>query len=63
MSPALLNGYADLVEQIAASRKIVLESSIGSSNKTTISVVKNLIYGFVGVLVVLMLIRRMRKNG
>lgn len=63
VSPALLNGYGDLVDQIAAYRKIELESSIGNSNKTTISLVRVAIYGFVVVLVVMMLIRRMKKRG
>lgn len=42
ITPALLNGYAELVEQIAASRNVVLESSIGNANKTAISLVKSL---------------------
>lgn len=64
VSPALLNGYADLVEQIAAYRKVELESAIGSSNKTTLNIFKILIYGFVAALVLFALIRkRMRKNG
>jgi uncharacterized membrane protein YgcG len=62
VSPALLNGYADIVDQIAASHKIELESSIGSSNKTTMSVVKILIYGFVAILVLLAFYRRMKKR-
>jgi len=62
VSAALLNGYADIVDQIAAYRNITLESSIGSSNKTTISIVKLLVYGFVGVLVVLMIIRRIKER-
>lgn len=63
ITPALLNGYAELVEQIAASRNVVLESSIGNANKTTISLVKVLIYGFIGGLLLFVFIRRMRKNG
>ena len=63
VTPALLNGYAELVEQIAASRNVVLDSSIGNANKTTISLVKVLIYGFVGVLLLFVFIRRIRKNG
>lgn len=62
VTPALLNGYADIVDQIAAHRKIKLESSIGSANKNTLGVVKLLVYGFVAVLVILMLIRRMKER-
>ena len=62
VTPALLNGYADIVDQIADYRKIKLESSIGSANKNTLGVVKFLVYGFVATLVILMLIRRRRKR-
>ena len=62
VTPALLNGYADIVDQIASYRKIYLESSIGSANKDTLNIVKLLVYGFVAVLVILMLIRRMKER-
>ncbi|ACZ12928.1 TPM domain-containing protein [Sulfurospirillum deleyianum] len=62
VSAALLNGYADIVDQIAASKKIVLASSIGSANKTTLSFIKLGIYGFVGILVLMMFYRRMKKR-
>jgi hypothetical protein len=62
VTPALLNGYADIVDQIAAYRKITLESSIGSANKHTLNIIKLLVYGFVAVLVILMLIRRMKER-
>jgi hypothetical protein len=62
VTPALLNGYADIVDQIASYRKIHLESSIGSANKDTLNIVKLLVYGFVAVLVILMLIRRMKER-
>ena len=62
VTPALLNGYADIVDQIAAYRKITLESSIGSANKDTLNIIKLLVYGFVAVLVILMLIRRMKER-
>lgn len=60
---ALLNGYADIVEQIAAFKKVDLQSAIGSSNKTTINLVRLGVYGFVGFLVVLMLYRRIKNRG
>jgi len=62
VTPALLNGYADIVDQIASYRKIHLESSIGSANQYTLNFVKFLVYGFVAVLVILMLIRRMKER-
>lgn len=62
VSAALLNGYADLVEQIAATRKITLQSAIGSSNKTTLWIVKAGVYGFVLVLLLIVLMRRIKKR-
>jgi len=43
---ALLNGYADIVEQIASSHNVTLEGAIGSTNKDIYHYVKILIYGF-----------------
>jgi hypothetical protein len=62
-SAALLNGYGDIVDQISEYRKIKLESSIGSSNKITIEIVKIAVYGFVAVLVLIMLFKRMKNRG
>ncbi len=62
VTPALLNGYADIVDQIADYRKIKLESSIGSANKNTLGIVKILVYGFVAILVILMLLRRRKER-
>jgi len=42
---AMLNGYADIVDQIANSYGIKLNSSIGSQNKITYNVVKIIFYG------------------
>lgn len=62
VSAALLNGYADLAEQIADYRKITLKSAIGSSNKNIIGVFRLLIYGFLGVMILLMIKKRMTKR-
>lgn len=42
---ALLNGYADICERIAASKGIALENAIGSSNRNTLNVLRYFIYG------------------
>jgi len=42
---ALLNGYADIVDQIASSYNVSLDSSIGSQNKTTYNIIKFIFYG------------------
>jgi len=63
VSPALLNGYAELVEEIAAYRKIELESAIGSANKTTINLVRVLLYSFMAFVVVFIIYKRMKNRG
>ncbi|MDR0762420.1 MAG: TPM domain-containing protein [Campylobacteraceae bacterium] len=42
---AILNGFADLAEQIAESYNIVLESAIGSSNRSTMDWIRFVVYG------------------
>lgn len=63
VGPALLNGYAELVEEIAAYRKIELESAIGSANKTTINIVRLLLYSFMAFVVVFIIYKRMKNRG
>lgn len=48
---ALLNGYADIVEQMAEYRKINLENAIGNSNKNTLNIFRIIFY--FGVLIVI----------
>lgn len=62
VSAALLNGYGDIVDQISDSKKITLESSIGSSNKNTLGIFRFLIYGFLFVMAILILRKRMQKS-
>jgi hypothetical protein len=46
-SGSMFNGYADIAEQIAASKGVVLENAVGDANKNSIFVVKALFYGFI----------------
>ncbi|MDR0408495.1 MAG: hypothetical protein LBH45_06250 [Campylobacteraceae bacterium] len=49
-SAAILNGYADIVEQIAKSDNLKLESAIGDTNRDTLDYVRIIIYSiFVAV--------------
>lgn len=59
---ALLNGYADIIDQIAASKRVTLESSIGNTNKTMISILRLCVYGFLGVMAIMVIYRRMKKH-
>lgn len=63
VGPALLNGYAELVEEIAQYRKIELESAIGSANKTTINLVRILLYSFMAFVVVFIIYKRIKYRG
>lgn len=59
---AILNGYADIAEQIAGSLNLSLESGIGSSNKTTLNFLRIFIYALIGLFVVIIFYKKV-KNG
>ena len=46
-SGAMFNGYADVAEQIAASKHTALKNPIGNANKNAIGVLKILFYGVI----------------
>lgn len=46
-SGSMFNGYADIAEQIANSKGVVLDSAVGNANQNSIFVVKVLFYGFI----------------
>ncbi len=63
-SAAILNGYADIVDQIANSYNIKLNSSIGSANKSVILIVKMIFYFLATIsLVMYVYFRKKRSNG
>lgn len=55
---ALLNGYADLAEQIAKSKNIILENALGNSNKIILKIVRYLLYGSIMFIVFILIYRR-----
>lgn len=60
---SMLNGYADLVEQIASSRGIKLENAVGSQNKLVLDSLRVIIYGMVGLAVLVVISAKFRgKN-
>jgi hypothetical protein len=59
---AILNGYADIAEQIASSLNFQLESSVGNSNKTTLNFLRFFIYGLVAFFVIVVFYKKV-KNG
>ncbi len=46
-SGSMFNGYADIAEQIAASKGVELENAVGSANQTSILIVKIIFYGII----------------
>lgn len=56
-SGSMFNGYADIAEQIADSKNVVLENAVGSANQTSIFVVKILFYGII-IIAIFMYIKR-----
>ena len=59
---AILNGYADIAEQIASSLNLQLESSVGNSNKTTLNFLRFFIYGLVAFFIIVIFYKKV-KNG
>lgn len=60
---SMLNGYADIAEQIAKSKGIELKSAIGSSNKITLDILRFAVYGSVILVIgVIMFAKFRRKN-
>lgn len=46
-SGSMFNGYADIAEQVAKSKGVVLVNAVGSANQNSILVVKVFFYGFI----------------
>jgi len=46
-SGSMFNGYADVAEQVADSKGVVLENAVGNANQNSIFAVKVLFYGFI----------------
>lgn len=59
---AVLNGYADIVEQVAASHNVILEGAIGSTNKNIYHYIKILIYGFLIFLILRYFYKLIRRK-
>jgi len=57
-SGSMFNGYADIAEQIADSKNIILENAVGNANKTSILIIKILFYGFILYAIVLYIKRK-----
>lgn len=61
-SAALLNGYADIVEQIASSYGVELKSAIGSANKNVLGIIRLIFYFSIGLVIVVWLYWRIKRR-
>jgi len=59
---ALLNGYADIVEQVAKSYGVELESAIGSQNRVVFFFLKIIFYGIILLIIIKIIYGRFKKN-
>jgi len=59
---AVLNGYADIVEQIAESQNIVLEGAIGDVNRDIYHYLKFGIYGFLFIIIARYFFNKVRRK-
>ena len=61
---AVLNGYADLAEQIAASKGVSLQNAVGNQNRLTLDAFRIFIYGSIALVICAAIFRKFRrKNG
>ena len=61
---AVLNGYADLAEQIAASKGVSLQNAVGSQNRLMLDAFRIFIYGSIALVICVAAFRKFRrKNG
>ena len=59
---AILNGYADLTEQIAASLGVKLESAIGDANKMALNALRAAVYGSIILVFAVMIYKKVRRQ-
>ncbi len=58
---ALFNGYADIVDQIAQSMGVELESSVGSKSRTTFQIVRAIFYTIFAFVLLQFIIKRKKR--
>ncbi|MDR3177449.1 MAG: hypothetical protein LBT96_00545 [Campylobacteraceae bacterium] len=61
-SAAILNGYADIVEQIAKSGNLKLESALGDANKDTLYYVRLIVYAMFAAAFIFYIYNRIRYH-
>jgi hypothetical protein len=61
-SVALFNGYADIIEQIAKNKNIVLENSVGDSNKYVLNIIRIIFYSIIIIALAYLLRKSFNKR-
>ena len=61
-SGSMFNGYADIAEQIAASKGVVLENAVGNANQISILVLKIIFYGIIVFAIIMYVKKRLYKR-
>jgi uncharacterized membrane protein YgcG len=59
---AMLNGYADIVEQIAAHHNIVLDEAVGNTNRSTMGILRLMFYGIMAWVGFKLIYRRIKHR-
>jgi len=59
---ALLNGYADIVDQVADSKSVVLNSSIGSGSRRSFQIVRLIFYAILGFILLKFIFMRKKSR-
>jgi len=58
-SGSMFNGYADIAEQIAQNKNIILENAVGNANKIAITVIKVIFYGVIFMALIMYIKRQL----
>ena len=61
-SGSMFNGYADIAEQIAASKGVVLENAVGNANQISILVLKIIFYGIIVFAIIMYVKKRLYRR-
>ncbi|WP_457596281.1 hypothetical protein [Hydrogenimonas sp.] len=59
---AVFNGYADIVDQVAESKGVKLQSSIGSGGRTTFQWIRTLFYAIFAIVIVQFIVTARRRR-
>jgi len=59
---AMLNGYADIVEQIAKHHNVVLNEAIGDTNRSTMGIIRFIFYGIIAWVGFKLIYRRIKHR-